>query len=286
VKTLSNWLNILLYFIFFFVCTFLFFIPIFIYFPDLFKETSDNFTNYYDNNLFFQFTNQLATLCGTLLATFLILKVEKKHFSDGKLTIDLVGGLKGFLIGVVIFLTVILVMQVTGAVHFSYTGISVKIIFSLFLYLLVAVGEEIMIRGYILNNLREKMNDYLAVFISSLIFGAIHFFNDHFTLLGFLNITFSGILLGILLVRLNTISAPIGLHWAWNFIQGPIAGFNVSGHKETGVLHIKTLAPDFVTGGDFGAEGSILLIPIVLMVIYIVWKYFKSAPEQVNNQKP
>ena len=129
------------------------------------------------------------------------------------------------------------------------------------------------------------MNDYQAIFISSLIFGAIHLSNSHFTIIGFFNISLSGFLTAMILIKSNTISAPIGLHWAWNFVQGPIAGFNVSGHKESGVFRVERLAPDYITSGDFGAEGSILLIPITLVAIFIVWKYYRPLTFQVSTQE-
>jgi uncharacterized protein len=282
-KIKSNWVRLLLYFIFWIGCCILFFIPIFIYFPASYSGSRNDYTWLLENSLTFLIGTQIATVLGALLAIYLMVnKIEKRRFSDINLTLNRNGILRGFLLGASIIISFVLIMQITGLAHFYYSTISSKIALGFFLYSIVAVGEEIVVRGYILNNLREKMNDYVAVIISSLFFGAMHFFNDHFSILGFLNISIGGILLGILLIKTNSISAPIGLHWAWNFIQGPIAGFNVSGHKEMGVLHVEPLSPTYLTGGDFGAEGSILLIPIVLIFIYFVLrpisfsKFFKK----------
>jgi hypothetical protein len=54
----------------------------------------------------------------------------------------------------------------------------------------------------------------------------------------------------------------------------------VSGHKETGVFQVERMASNYITGGDFGAEGSILLIPITLIAIFIVWKYYRPVTFQ------
>lgn len=285
-KTYNNWSRLFFFFIVWIVCSIVFYLPLIIFYPDLFIGTKREYSTHIGDNLILQIVNQIVSVCGVFAAIYFIIKViEAKDFSQNKLTIKIVDLLKGFFIGFVFFITVALVMQFTGVVHFTFIGITSKITLNLLLFLLVATGEEVVVRGYILNNLCEKMNSSLAVLISSLAFGCLHLFNDHFTLIGFFNIILSGILMGILLVKSDTISAPIGLHWAWNFIQGPVAGFNVSGHEVTGVFHVETLAPTFLTGGEFGAEGSILLIPIVLIAIYIVWKYYRPVPLQVIIQR-
>jgi uncharacterized protein len=273
----SNWMRLLFYFFLWIACSIIFYIPIFYFFPSFFSGPKAEYDLLLESNWMFLMGTQIATVLGALLAIYLMVnKIENRRLSDINLTININSLLKGFLIGTSLIAVFVLVMQVTGLASFSYSGISSKIVLGFFLYSTVAIGEEVVVRGYILNNLREKMNDYLAVFISSLFFGAMHLLNDDFTMIGFLNITISGVLSSILFIKLKTISAPIGEHWAWNFIQGPIAGFNVSGHKETGILHVEPLSPDFITGGGFGAEGSILLIPITLIAIVFVWKYSAS----------
>jgi uncharacterized protein len=275
--------NAVTYFILCFICTIPFILLIAIFYPDAFDGKRSSYEKHLNESLTFVASNQTASMLGVFLATYILLKIEKRSITDIKLKIDLKSITKGFVFGIIFFGVIILVMQVTGVVYFTYSTIPSKLIFSFFLYLIVAISEEIMIRGYILNCFQNNMNNFLAVLISSLIFGAIHLFNDDFTLIGFFNLFLSGCLMGIILIKSETVSTTIGLHWAWNFIQGPIAGFNVSGHKETGVFQVERMAPNYITGGDFGAEGSILLIPITLIAIFIVWKYYKPATFQLAN---
>lgn len=214
------------------ICSIPFFIPVVVIFPNLFEGNQENVAQYLQGYSISLGAIQVASLCGILLATNLIIKkTEQSNFKHFRLTIDLKGLSMGFLFGTAFFFVIILLMQLTGVVKFSYSTFSTKIIFGFALYLVVAIGEEIMVRGYILNCLREKMDNHMAILVSSLIFGAMHIFNDDFTMIGFLNISLSGFLMGMILIKSNTISTPIGLHWAWNFIQGPVAGFNVSGNK-------------------------------------------------------
>jgi membrane protease YdiL (CAAX protease family) len=177
----------------------------------------------------------------------------------------------------------VLFMIVSDSVRFSYLGISWNLAIGFFLFLCVSISEEIVIRGYILSNLQEIMGPKSAIILSSLFFGLFHITNDNFTMVGFFNIFLSGILLGLLCTSSNTVSAPIGLHWAWNFVQGSIAGFNVSGHHIEGIFSITCVAPISYSGGEFGAEGSIVLIPIILFFIYLVDRWFKIEGLKENR---
>ncbi len=66
----------------------------------------------------------------------------------------------------------------------------------------------------------------------------------------------------------------IGMHIGWNFFQGPIFGFSVSGHKKISLLkHISTSDKEYITGGEFGPEGSILIIPIIVLTLIVMRWY-------------
>jgi hypothetical protein len=125
-----------------------------------------------------------------------------------------------------------------------------------------------MVRGYILNNFFDSMDKYIALIISSLLFAAMHLANANITLLSVTNIFLAGILLGIYYVHKQNLWLPITLHFSWNFFQGPIFGFEVSGVDVRGAISQDIQGSDLVTGGQFGFEGSI--IATLLMVLAIV----------------
>ena len=165
-----------------------------------------------------------------------------------------------------------------GIVEFSYHGFSSRLAMSFFIYLFVAIVEEVMFRGYILTNLQEKMNPFWSLVTSSILFGFVHFGNDHFTWIGCATISMSGYLMGLLVLKSGSISSAVGLHWSWNFVQGPILGFAVSGHQEKGLFQITTLSTELLTGGKFGAEGSILLTAFAFtLAVYLSLKLFHST---------
>jgi membrane protease YdiL (CAAX protease family) len=144
------------------------------------------------------------------------------------------------------------------------------------LFSIAAFNEEIMIRGYILSNLFESMNKYVALIISSLLFAVMHLANANITYLSVINIFLAGILLGIYYVHKQNLWLPISLHFSWNFFQGSVFGFEVSGVDVNGVINQEIQGSNLITGGQFGFEGSILAT--FLMLVAIVWIHYKYQP--------
>ena len=137
--------------------------------------------------------------------------------------------------------------------HFDILNILV----SSLLFILVAFVEEVVVRGYVLSNLMESMNRWLALYVSAFLFMLMHLGNEDITLMAGLNIFIAGILLGVNYIYTKNLWFAIFFHFAWNFFQGSIIGYHVSGMTiDTGFLEITSRGPDEITGGGFGFEGS------------------------------
>ncbi len=125
-----------------------------------------------------------------------------------------------------------------------------------------AAGEEIMMRGYVLQELMSKFSTAASVMVSSLIFVALHagaLLKSDMALIGGLNIFLASVLLSLAYLGTRSLWLPIGIHAGWNIMQGPVLGFNVSGNDlGTGLHPVTVSGPDMVTGGIFGFEGSVL----------------------------
>jgi membrane protease YdiL (CAAX protease family) len=143
----------------------------------------------------------------------------------------------------------------------------------LIFFIIGALNEEIMIRGYFLNNLMASMNYYIALLVSSLLFALLHLANAHVTILSFINILLAGILLGVYYIHKCNLWLPVALHFSWNFSQGPIFGFEVSGVNTKGIIVQELNGNEIWTGGEFGFEGS--LIATLLMLIAIIYLHKK-----------
>lgn len=143
------------------------------------------------------------------------------------------------------------------------------------LFLCVAVGEEIMFRGVLFRWIDERWNTTAALVVSALLFGLMHIFNTGATWWSSLAIAVeAGLLLAVAYKWSGTLWLPIGIHWAWNYVQGHVFGLAVSGESvEDTWLSTFVSGPDLLTGGDFGAEASVFSVVLGLALsILIIWR--------------
>ncbi|MDV3560676.1 hypothetical protein CMU69_14165 [Elizabethkingia anophelis] len=135
---------------------------------------------------------------------------------------------------------------------------------------LSAFIEELIFR-FIPYELLPKDVKYKSLFIINSIFCSAHLFNPNFSVIGLFSVLFAGVLLTIIYIKTSNILYSTLVHTFWNFIIGPILGGNVSGITTGGVFSYKTLKSDFLSGGNYGMEGSIISL-IILLVFIILWK--------------
>ena len=161
--------------------------------------------------------------------------------------------------------------------NLSFTGWLVDIpdlFFSLGVMVLVAVAEEFMFRGYILANLVESVNKYAALFISAVLFMLAHATNPGVSWLALVNIFLAGLILGVNYIYTGNLWYAIFFHFMWNYLQGPILGYKVSGLSFQSLIQQEMNGSELVTGGSFGLEGSIIatvfliLFTILLAIVY------------------
>jgi hypothetical protein len=147
-----------------------------------------------------------------------------------------------------------------------------------------AVLEEVISRmGLLLALLALTRRPWLALTVSSLAFGAVHLLDDDGTLLGAVSSTLGGFMYGLALPRTGRMWMPIAMHFAWNFVQGPLLGYPVSGEHRLGVpflpehdvvgglLTLHDNGPGLLTGGAYGPEGGIpSLVARVLIILAVL----------------
>ena len=130
--------------------------------------------------------------------------------------------------------------------------------------------EELLFRGYPFQKL-VAWNRTFAVAFVALVFAALHGGNSSVTMLALLNIFLGGVLLGLAYLRYERLWFPIGLHLAWNLMTGPILGHEVSGYRSAETILTESgQGPWFLSGGEFGIEGSVLMTAVELVAIIIL----------------
>ena len=150
------------------------------------------------------------------------------------------------------------------------------------LFILAGASEEIMLRGYILQNLREWPGTILAVVISSILFGLLHGFNPNISLFAALNIALAGVAYCYAYLITGNLWLPLAFHFSWNFFQGPVFSFPVSGMSSGGLLLTRvSQARRAITGGAFGPEGGLMGLGAQLLGLLILWLWAKRRESRL-----
>lgn len=230
-----------------------------------------------DSGLVYYIVAEASMLLSVLTPALILLRFEHRPFSDLGLTVR--GYSKDFLYGTLLAILLYLLgfglclalgeVEVTG-VRFDPLNLLATWAFCL----LVALTEEIMMRGYILGHLMyTRLNKFLSLFISSVLFALLHIFNPNVAVLPMLNLVLAGMLLGASYLYTRNLCFPIALHLFWNWIQGPILGYQVSGMElGTSVLQLHLPEDNVINGGAFGFEGSLICTGLMIVfTILIVW---------------
>ena len=182
----------------------------------------------------------------------------------------------GILFGLFIMAFAFVFLSTIGEIVFlSYSLDFNQILLSIALFIGVSFFEEIIFRGYMLKNLLESFNPFVALLISSLFFSLIHASNPNVTSLGLCNIFLAGIFLGVSYVFTKNLWFPIALHFSWNFFQA-MFGFKVSGLDSYSIIEFMIPDNNMINGGEFGFESSILSIIVLFVGTIIIWNYFKK----------
>ncbi|MFT3824649.1 MAG: CPBP family intramembrane metalloprotease [Chitinophagaceae bacterium] len=179
-----------------------------------------------------------------------------------------------------LLLALLNVLQWTGC-SFNPTDFFSAII----LMILVAIGEEMVFRGYILNNLMQSMSFRAALLITSVLFALIHSGNAGVTPLAFVNLFLGGMIIGLNYIYTRNLSFAILFHFSWNFFQGPVLGYDVSGVELQSVLQLQLTGNDLFTGGLFGFEGSIadtIVSVITLVVLYLIYQKHYGSEKLIS----
>ena len=153
-------------------------------------------------------------------------------------------------------------------------------------YVIVGWSEELLSRGYWLQNISEGLNLFWGVLISSLLFALAHLGNPNWSLLAIVNIAAGGVFLAFAYLRTRQLWLPIGIHIGWNFFQGPVFGFPVSGTDSFILIRHTVNGPELLTGGAFGPEAGLIILPIIALGAALVYWYTRVNGQSSTHDSP
>ena len=187
--------------------------------------------------------------------------------------------LKGFGIGLTLFLLTLLGLVVLGQYRFESIHLNLYsltfVVFTIPFWILQGTAEEVVSRAWLLPQLASRTNLKLAVVISSIFFTLLHMGNSGLIPLSLVNLFLFGVAMALYLLKTDTVWGVAGIHGAWNFAQGNLFGILVSGQPSG--TSLMTFLPqgnqDWLSGGSFGIEGSIMTsLVLLLLIVYLAYQ--------------
>ncbi|MBZ9685526.1 CPBP family intramembrane metalloprotease [Clostridium estertheticum] len=225
-------------------------------------------------------------ICGFIFITLLVfarVKFREKR-SISSIGLKKEGLIKkylvGFGIGILMFSVVVLLLSISGHTVVNSNPGGLSGIAALSGVLIVIPGwiiqsgtEEILSRGWLMNVLGARYNVAVGLIISSSFFGLMHFANPNVNILAIINIVLVGLFFGVYVIKTNDLWGACGLHAAWNWTQGNVFGFEVSGQKVAAgsLLNLRLTGSEWFTGGLFGPEAGIAATIVLCIGIVIVY---------------
>ena len=191
-------------------------------------------------------------------------RLGRQRKDDLPLSGSVTDTLFGIGIGAALFTLMVGIAAVFGAYRvLGWGGTEDMLEIFLLTGLVAGVVEEILFRGVVFRFLEEFAGSLIALIVSSLIFGFLHLMNDNATVWSSVAISIeAGILLGGAYMLTRNLWLAIGLHAGWNVTQGFIWGVPVSGNSFIGMVESGLYGPDWLSGGAFGLEASVIALAI------------------------
>jgi membrane protease YdiL (CAAX protease family) len=150
------------------------------------------------------------------------------------------------------------------------------------IFIFVGYNEELLSRGYHLQTLASGLNMFWAVLISSSLFGLAHLGNPNATWVSAAGIFFAGVFLAYGYIRTGQLWLSIGLHIGWNFFEGVVFGFPVSGLDIYRLVRHQVQGPEIWTGGAFGPEAGLIVLPALLIGSVLIYIYTRKRESVIK----
>ncbi|MFV8752139.1 CPBP family intramembrane glutamic endopeptidase [Nannocystaceae bacterium ST9] len=240
-------------------------------------------------------------LCGT--------RLDRRRFADFGFHLDRRWWLDlgfGLTLGVVLMSAIFVIelelgwldVRATKVVPEGFTGpFALAMVQPLVLFLAVGFYEELLSRGYHLRNMAEGVTWrgridadaalIIGTILSSTLFGLLHADNPNATALSTINVALAGGFLAIGVLTTGELAIPIGIHVTWNFCQGNVFGFPVSGTDAGARFYAVEQSGDpLITGGQFGPEAGLIGVAAMLAgsAAILVWVKLTRGELRIHRE--
>ncbi len=222
-----------------------------------------------------------------MLVTYACLRLRRQPLAAVGLRLDLAWArelLYGAALGVALILLVTSLIVATGGVRFSLEPARSldALAMGAWVFAWVVLLEELLFRGFVFQRLVDGIGPWPALVTMALLFALVHWGNPGMqgatVVWATIDTALGAILLGLAYLRTRQLALPIGIHFGWNWAQGALLGFDVSGVDQAGWLLPEMLGkPQWLTGGTFGPEASIFAVLVDAAAALLMWRWKGSA---------
>jgi len=229
------------------------------------------------------FRNMAAMCLGLLSYAFYVRLIEKRAVTELALFAAWKEWLLGLVLGAMLFVLVLGSLSLLGVFHVDGYNDPRLMLKYLYMFVVVAVMEELFFRAMIFRMMEESLGSVVALVVSALAFGFAHASNPGATLFSSLAIALeAGIAFGAAYMLTRRLALCIAMHFSWNFTQGAVFSVAVSGTDSKGWLQTHMTGSEWLSGGAFGAEASVLavLLATAMGVVFLclAWKKGEFKP--------
>lgn len=222
----------------------------------------------------------IRSIAPACLAYWLLVRLVEGRKVSELAPRKLPSALVGWLVGMGIMLATAGALALFGAYRVYGVHEGVNLIAPLIvLGLAPGIAEEIVTRGVLYRVVEDGLGTWAALAISAIFFGGMHLGNPNATTWSSVAIAIeAGLLLGLAYAWTRSLWFCFGLHAAWNFTQGPLLDIPVSGVELTGWLDASVSGPEWLSGGAFGAEASVLTVMLCTsLAAWFGWRAHRSG---------
>jgi hypothetical protein len=204
----------------------------------------------------------------------------REKLSEFKRRIFLSGMVFGSGLALIILLSTILILGLSGYLENIRYVQPTLFWYGLIMILVLAVTEELFFRGIFYRVLEERFSCGTAIVVTALLFAASHLANDHFTVISIFSVVAGSVILGLMYTFSRSLWMPVFFHFTWNMIQ-VILGLPVSGSTmffEAALFDLSLVGPPLLTGGEFGLENSLVIITMLFASSWILVRQIRKLP--------
>ncbi|MDP4088651.1 MAG: CPBP family intramembrane metalloprotease [Bacillota bacterium] len=187
----------------------------------------------------------------------------------------------GLIFGAVSLSLVFVILLAVGSIDLvnplSNPHLNLSMLTGLVLFIFVGIDEEMFSRGYCITVLKQTGNKYVIFIVSAVVFALMHSFNPGMNAFSYVNLFLFGLLTAYMAIKSGNLWLSIGYHITWNYFEGNVFGFLVSGQTTNSAYNLKVNGYNLINGGAFGPEGGIVVTLVLGLSFLFLWKVYKPS---------